>query len=99
MHFTYTQLCSFCKQSFKTFKIYLSFYDENFTCKLTKEEREVFSFNCCFCKNKTSINFDEITNPCTISYIILGEINNSIQEQMNNLLSIKIEKLNLKKKL
>ena len=56
-HFLFTQVCCCCKKILKTFKISLSFYDENYLCNLSKEEMEAFSFNCSFCNSRNSVDF------------------------------------------
>ena len=47
-HFLFTQLCRDCKKSFMTFKICLSYYDDNGRFNLLKKVVEdVFSFGLC----------------------------------------------------
>ena len=97
-HFLFTQVCCCRKKSFKTFKIFLSFYDENYLCNLSKEEMEAFSFNCSFCNSTNSVDFQQICNPYTVWYLKDKEINDRIQNEINNLIRVKIEKLKLRKK-
>ena len=98
-HFLFTQVCCCCKKSFKTFKIFLSFYDENYLCNLSKEEMEAFSFDCSFCNSTNSVDFQQICNPYTVWYLKDKEINDRIQNEINNLIRVKIEKLKLRKNL
>ena len=97
-HFLFTQVCCCCKKSFKTFKIFLSFYNENYLCNLSKEEMEAFSFNCSFCNSTNSVDFQQICNPYTVWYLKDKEINDRSQNEINNLIRVKIEKLKLRKK-
>ena len=97
-HFLFTQVCCCCKKSFKTFKIFLSFYNENYLCNLSKEEMEAFSFNYSFCNSTNSVDFQQICNPYTVWYLKDKEINDRIQNEINNLIRVKIEKLKLRKK-
>ena len=60
-YFIYSKICS-CHKDAKNSKIYLSFYDENGNCILSKEEREKFSLVCSFCETFNQINFEEICN-------------------------------------
>ena len=60
-YFVYSKLCPYHKDV-KNSKIYLSFYDENGNCILSKVEREKFSFTCSFWETFNQINFEEICN-------------------------------------
>ena len=64
-YFIYTKICP-CQKDVKNSKMYLSFYDENGNCILSKEEREKFSFVCSFCETFNQINFEEICNKDTV---------------------------------
>ena len=55
-YFVYLKLCP-CHKDVKNSKIYLSFYDKNGNCVLSKEKREKFSFTCSFCETFNQINF------------------------------------------
>lgn len=90
-HFLFTQLCRDCKKSFKTFKICLSYYDDNGCFNLSeKEVEDVFSFVCVFCNSKNAVNFEKICNPYTIWYLTKeNEINRRIEEVIDDLLKIK----------
>ena len=96
-HFLFTQLCRECKKSLRTYKIFLSYYDDNGCFIFSKEEaRNIFSFDCKFCNTTNTVNFEEISNPFTICYIRReNEINRRIDEVNDNLLRIKIEKLKI----
>ena len=96
-HFLFTQLCRECKKSLKTYRILLSYYDDNGRFILTKEEAaNVFSFVCQFCNSFNSLDFEEITNPFTICYLRReNEINRRIDKIHDNLLKLKIEKLKI----
>ena len=96
-HFLFSQLCQQCKKSIKTYKIFLSYYDNNGRFILCKEEAAgIFSFVCNFCNFLNVVNFDEITNPFTICYLQReNEINRRIDEIHDNLLRLKIEKLKI----
>ena len=96
-HFLFTQLCRECKKSLKTYKIFLSYYDDNGCFILSKEQAgNVFSFVCQFCNSTNTVDFEEISNPFTICYIRKeNEINRQIDEVYDNLLRIKIEKLKI----
>ena len=99
-HFLFTQVCKNCKKSYKTFKIFLSYYDDNGCCSnLSKEEMDAFSFICSKCNSMNSVDFQQICNQNTIWYLRNIEINERIQNEINNLLRIKIEKLNLQENL
>ena len=96
-HFLFTQLCRGCKKSFKTFKICLSYCDDNGRFNLSKKEVEdAFSFVCLFCNSMNTVDFEEICNPYTIWYLRKeNEINRRIEEVLDNLLKIKMEKLKI----
>ena len=99
-HFLFTQVCKNCKKSYKTFKIFPSYYDDNgCCCNLSKEEMDAFSFICSKCNSMNSVDFQQICNQNTIWYLRNIEINERIQNEINNLLRIKIEKLNLQENL
>ena len=59
---------------------------------------DTFSFVCSICNSGNSVDFQQICNPYTIWYLRNNEINNYLQDEINNLLRIKIEKLKLAKK-
>ena len=67
-YFVYSKLCP-CHKDVKNSKIYLSFYDENGNCILSKEEREKCSFTCSFCETFNQINFEEICNKDTVQLL------------------------------
>ena len=67
-YFVYSKLYP-CHKDVKNSKIYLSFYDENGNCVLSKEEREKFSFTCSFCETFNQINFEEICNKDTVQLL------------------------------
>ena len=98
-HFSFTQVCRVCKKNSKTFKIYLSNYDDNGFFVFSKEKQDIFSFICCGTIN--TLNFEEICNPYTINYLrreneiygIMDEIDNRIDKVIVELL--KIEKLKI----
>ena len=98
-HFLFTQVCCCCKKSFKTFKIFLSFYGENYLCNLSKKDMEAFSFDCLFCNSTNSVDCQQICDPYTVWYLRDKEINDRIQNEINNLIRVKIEKLKLRKNL
>ena len=91
-HFLFSQLCHSCKKSLKTYKIFLFYYDDNGQFTLSKEEAAtIFSFNCHFCKSLNILDFDEICNPFTISYLRReNEINRHLNEIPDNILKLKI---------
>ena len=94
-HFSFTQLCRVCKKTSKTFKISLSYYNDNGRFVFLKEEvQDIFSFVCCNTIN--SVNFEEICNPYTIQYFRReNKINRRNEEVINELLKIKMEKLKI----
>ena len=96
-HFLFTELCHNCKKSLKTFKIFLSYYDDSGRFILSKEDAAgIFSFTCQFCKSLNVLDFDEIANPFTIYYLRReNEINRRLNEVNDNLLQLKIEKLKI----
>ena len=96
-HFSFTQLCRNCKEDSKTFKIYLSDYDVAGRFNLSKEEIfEKFSFVCNRCELVNIVDFEQVCNPNTVWYIKReNEINKRIEEVINELLRIKIEKLKI----
>ena len=59
----------FCHKEVKNSKIFLSFYDENGSCVLSKEESKKFSFTCSFCETFNEINFEEICNKDTVQLL------------------------------
>ena len=67
-YFVYSKICP-CHKDVKNSKIYLSFYDENSSCILSKEERKKFSFTCSFCETFNEINFEEICNKDTVQFL------------------------------
>ena len=96
-HFSFTQLCRNCKEDSKTFKIYLSDYDVAGRFNLSKEEIfEKFSFVCNRCELVNIVDFEQVCNSNTVWYIKReNEINKRIEEVINELLRIKIEKLKI----
>ena len=96
-HFSFTQLCRNCKEDSKTFKIYLSDYNAAGRFNLSKEEIfEKFSFVCNRCELVNIVDFEQVCNPNTVWYIKReNEINKRIEEVINELLRIKIEKLKI----
>ena len=96
-HFSFTQLCRNCKEDLTAFKIYLSDYDVTGRFNLSKEEIfEKFSFVCNRCELVNIIDFEQVCNPNTVWYIKReNEINKRIEEVINELLRIKIEKLKI----
>ena len=96
-HFLFSQVCYNCKKSLKTFKIFLSYYDDSGRFILSKEDAAgIFSFVCQFCKSVIFVGFDEIANPFTITYLQKeNEINRRLNEVHDNLLQLKIEKLKI----
>ena len=96
-HFLFTQLCRDCKKSFKTFKISLTYYDDSGRFILSEEDAAgIFSFMCHFCKSLNVVDFDQIANPFTITYLRKeNEINTRINEIRGNLLQLKLEKLKI----
>ena len=67
-YFVYSKICP-CHKEVKNSKIYLSFYDENSSCILSKEERKKFSFTRSFCETFNEINFEEICNKDTVQLL------------------------------
>ena len=67
-YFVYLKLCP-CHKDVKNSKNYLSIYDENGNCVLSKEEREKFSFTCLFCETFNEINFEENCNKDTVQLL------------------------------
>ena len=63
-YFVYSKICP-CHKEVKNSKIYLSFYNENGSCVLSKEERKKFSF----CETFNEINFEEICNKDTVQLL------------------------------
>lgn len=96
----FTQLCRQCKKDFKSFKIELSIYDEHGLYNISNEEiLENFSFVCRYCDLLNVLDFQKICNPDTIGYIRReGKMNRQIDEIINNLFLLQIEKVNLLKK-
>ena len=66
-YFVYSKICPCHKV--KNSKIYLSIYDENGSCVLSKEERKKFSFTCSFCETFNEINFEEICSKDTVQLL------------------------------
>lgn len=96
MAFSFTQLCRQCKEDFKTFKIELSCYEEESgkCCLSNNEIFENFSFVCRSCGLMNILDFDKLCNKETVLYLKKGEkLNKRIEETINNLIQIKIEKL------
>ena len=96
-HFLFTKVCHNCKKSLKIFKIFLTYYDDSGRFILSKEDvAGIFSFTCQFCESVNVVDFDEIANPFTISYLRReNEINRRLNEIYDNLLQLKIEKLKI----
>ena len=96
-HFLFTQLCQECKKGCKTFKVCLSNYDVAGRFSLFKVEvMEQFSFVCIFCDKLNIVDFEQICNPNTVWYLrMLDEINTQIEQVIDELLRIKIEKLKI----
>ena len=96
-HFFFTQLCRSCKDGSKTFKISFSDYNIAGQFNLSKEEIfERFSFVCKLCESVNILDFEQVCNPNTVWYIKReNEINKQIEEVINELLRIKIEKLKI----
>ena len=96
-HFLFTQLCQNCKKDCKTFKICLSNYDVDGRCTLSKVEViEQFSFVCVFCEIVNIVDFEQVCNPNTVWYLRRqNEINKRIEQVIDELLRIKIEKLKI----
>ena len=86
-HFSFTQVCRFCKKSWRTFKISLSNYDEN---GLFIGKEKQLCFICCDRMN--FVDFNKICNPFTVKYLkTLNEI-----ERINfDLMKIRMEKLEI----
>ena len=86
-HFSFTQVCRFCKKSWRTFKISLSNYDENGL--FIGKEKQLY-FMCCDTMN--FVDFNKICNPFTVKYLkTLNEI-----ERINfDLMKIRMEKLEI----
>ena len=96
-HFLFSKVCHECKKSLKTYKIFLSYYDDTGRFILSKEEAaDIFSFTCQFCNSLNVVEFDEISNPFTICYLRReNEINRQVEEINDNLLRLKIMKLKI----
>ena len=63
---------------------------------LKKEVEDLFSFVCSICNAMNTVSFHEICNPFTTKYLRReNEINRRIEEVVNKLLKIKIEKLKI----
>ena len=95
--FSFVQICRQCKEDFKTFKIKLSCYDESGKCNLSNNEIfENFTFVCRNCDLMNILDFDKLCNKETVLYLRRGEkLNKRIEETINNLIQIKIEKLSI----
>ena len=59
---------------------------------------EAFSFDCSFCNATNSVDFQQICNSYTIWYLKNKEINDRSQNEINNLIRVKIEKLDFTEK-
>ena len=96
-HFLFTQLCQKCKKGCKTFKVSLSYYDVAGRFNLSKVEvAEEFSFICSFCTELNIVDFEQVCNPNTVWYLRRqNEINKQIEQVIDELLRIKIEKLKI----
>ena len=93
--FSYTQLCQNCKKGCNTFKVYLSDYDVAGRFNLSQVEIvEQYSFVCVFCEMVNIVDFEQVCNPNTVWYLRRqNEINKRIEQVIDELLRIKIEKL------
>ena len=96
-HFLFSQICRDCKKSLKTFKIFLTYYNDSGCFILSEEEAAaIFSFMCHNCKSVNVVDFNQIANPFTITYLRKeNEINTCINEIRGNLLQLKFEKLKI----
>ena len=96
-HCLFTQLCRNCKKVCKTFKVSLSDYDVTGRFNLSKVEvAEQFSFVCSFCTELIIVDFEQVCNPNTVWYLRRqNEINKQIEQVIDELLQIKIEKLKI----
>ena len=96
-HFLLTQLCQKCKKGCETFKVSLSNYDVAGRFNLSKVEvTEQFSFVCVFCE---MVNIEQVCNSNTVWYLRRqNEINKRIEQVIDELLRIKIEKLKITNK-
>ena len=94
-HFLLTQLCQKCKKGCETFKVSLSNYGIAGRFNLSKVEVTVqFSFVCVFCEMVNIVDFEQVCNPNTVWYLRRqNEINKRIEQVIDELLRIKIEKL------
>ena len=95
--FLFTQLCQKCKKDCETFKVSLSNYEGAGRFNLSKVEvAEQFSFVCVFCEMVNIVDFEQVCNPNTVWYLRRqNEINKQIEQVIDELLRIKIEKLKI----
>ena len=95
--FLFTQLCQKCKKDCETFKVSLSNYEGAGRFNLSKVEvAEQFSFVCVFCEMVNIADFEQVCNPNTVWYLRRqNEINKQIEQVIDELLRIKIEKLKI----
>ena len=96
-HFLFTQLCQKFKKGCETFKVSLSNYDVAGRFNLSKVEViEQFSFVCVFCEMVNIVDFEQVCNPNTVWYLRRqNKINKQIEQVIDELLRIKIEKLKI----
>ena len=92
----YTKIC-ICKKDLKSFKIFLSNYDESGVSILSDEEKSKFSFTCKFCNSLNRINFNRICNECIVRFLKRKAINRQIEEKVNEMLQINLMKLKIQK--
>ena len=95
--FLFTQLCQKCKKDCETFKVSLSNYEGAGRFNLSKVEvAEQFSFVCVFCEMVNIADFEQVCNPNTVWYLRRqNKINKQIEQVIDELLRIKIEKLKI----
>ena len=95
--FLFTQLCQKCKKDRETFKVSLSNYEGAGRFNLSKVEvAEQFSFVCVFCEMVNIVDFEQVCNPNTVWCLRRqNEINKQIEQVIDELLRIKIEKLKI----
>ena len=95
--FLFTQLCQKCKKDCETFKVSLSNYEGAGRFNLSKVEvTKQFSFVCVFCEMVNIVDFEQVCNPNTVWYLRRqNEINKQIEQVIDELLRIKIEKLKI----
>ena len=92
----YTKIC-ICKKDLKSFKIFLSNYDESGVSILSDEEKSKFSFTCKFCNSLNRINFNRICNEYIVRFLKRKAINRQIEEKVSEMLQINLMKLKIQK--